>query len=364
MSSSLPAVEARNTGYMPSAAPRVSIAPMMDRTDRHYRYFMRGITRRTLLYSEMITAAAIIHGDREHLLGFSGEERPLALQLASDDPDDLSRAVEIAEAYDYDELNLNCGCPSDKVQDAHIGACLMGEPALVARLVEAMRRSTGKPVTVKHRIGIDGLESYEDLRRFVRTVREAGPHRFTVHARIAILSGLSPKENREIPPLRYEDVYALKAEFPELKIEINGGFSTIDQIAGALDRVDAVMLGRAGYDNPFLLAGADRRFFASGSPPPSRRKVIERLIPYVEAWEAAGLSPHRILRHTLGLFLGERGSRRWKQLLSPPRVLGRSGGETLRLAMTMLPAEVLDKLPLPATEVRGEPSAAKADECA
>jgi len=336
---------------------------MMDRTDRHYRYFMRGITRRTLLYSEMITAAAIIHGDREHLLGFSGEERPLALQLAADDPGDLFRAVRLAEAYDYDELNLNCGCPSDKVQDAHIGACLMAEPAMVARLVEAMRRGSGKPVTVKHRIGIDGLESYEDLRRFIRTVREAGPDRFTVHARIAVLSGLSPKENREVPPLRYEDVYALKAEFPELKIEINGGFKTIGQISAALDRVDAVMLGRAGYDNPYLLAVADRLFFASGESPQSRRQVVERLVPYVEQWEARGLPPHRVLRHTLGLFLGEHGSRRWKQLLSPPLVQRRSGGDTLRLAMSLLPAEVLDRLPPSADGGRG-PKAVEADECA
>ncbi|WP_455383176.1 tRNA-dihydrouridine synthase, partial [Salinispira pacifica] len=219
------------------------------------------------------------------------------------------------------------------------------EPVLVARLVEAMKRSTAKPVTVKHRIGIDGLESYEDLRRFVEEVRQAGPDRFTVHARIAILSGLSPKENREIPPLRYEDVYALKREFPELAVEINGGFTSLAAIGSALDNVDAVMVGRAGYDDPFFLAAADRLFFGDGAALPTRRSVIERLIPYVERWEAAGLPPHRILRHTLGLFFGQPGSRRWKQLLSPPLVLRSRGADTLRRAVELLPAEVLDSPP-------------------
>ncbi|HUX13858.1 MAG TPA: tRNA dihydrouridine(20/20a) synthase DusA [Spirochaetia bacterium] len=343
------AFDTRRASIRINKPPAISIAPMMDKTDRHYRFFMRNISRRTLLYSEMITAAAIIYGDRDHLLGFSPVEKPLSLQLAGDDPDSLEEAVAIAEAYDYDELNLNCGCPSDKVQDAHIGACLMAEPVLVARLVESMRRASSRPVTVKHRIGIDGQESYEDLRSFVQTVRKAGPDRFTVHARIAILSGLSPKENREIPPLRYEDVYALKAEFPELLIEINGGFTSLDQIARALESVDAVMVGRAAYDNPYLFADVDRLFFGETSMPPTRRQIIEHLIPYVERWEADGLSPHRILRHVLGLFLGQRGSRKWKQLLSPPLVLRMSGGETLCRALEELPDEVLDAQPFAGT---------------
>jgi tRNA-dihydrouridine synthase A len=326
-------------------APHVSVAPMMDRTDRHYRAFMRLMTRRTLLYSEMITSAAIVHGDRDHLLGFDEIERPLALQLASDDPAELALATRISEAYGYDEVNLNCGCPSDKVQEAHIGACLMAEPDLVARLVEAMRSATSKPITVKHRIGIDDLDQYEDLRRFLRIVREAGPVRFTVHARIAILAGLSPKENREVPPLRYEDVYALKQEFPDLSIEINGGFTTLDQIAEALHRVDAVMVGRAAYDNPYMFSEVDGRFFADTHVPVSRREVVEGLLPYVERWERSGLSPHRILRHTLGLFLGRPGSRKWKQLLSPPAVMRRSGVETLKAALDVLPQDILDERP-------------------
>ena len=322
---------------------RLSVAPMMDRTDRHYRSFMRLLTRRTLLYSEMITSAAIVHGDRDHLLAFDPVEHPLSLQLASDDPDELARAVALAEPYGYDELNLNCGCPSDKVQEANIGACLMATPELVARLVDAMRSASSKPVTVKHRIGIDNLDRYEDLRRFVSIVSKAGPVRLTVHARIAILSGLSPKENREIPPLRYEDVYALKSEFPELSIEINGGFLELDQVTHALERVDAVMIGRAAYDNPYLFATVDNRFFGEAVSAVSRREILERMIPYVEKWEAEGLSPHRVLRHTLGLFLGRPGSRKWKQLLSPPAVFRMSGADTLHAALRLLPADVLDE---------------------
>ena len=316
---------------------------MMDRTDRHYRSFMRLLTRRTLLYSEMITSAAIVHGDRDHLLSFDPEEHPISLQLASDDPGELAHAVALAEPYGYDELNLNCGCPSDKVQEANIGACLMATPDLVARLVDAMRSASSRPVTIKHRIGIDNLDQYEDLRRFVAIVSTAGPVRLTVHARIAILSGLSPKENREIPPLRYDDVYALKSEFPQLNIEINGGFLELDQVERALERVDAVMIGRAAYDNPYLLATVDNRFFGESASTVSRGEIIERMIPYVQKWEAQGLSPHRVLRHMLGLFLGRPGSRKWKQLLSPPAVFRMSGADTLRSALRLLPADVLDE---------------------
>lgn len=322
--------------------PPLSVAPMMDCTDRHFRYFFRTIARRPLLYTEMITSAAIVHGDRDFLLGFDPAEHPVALQLAGDDPAELGRAVEIAEPYGYDEINLNVGCPSDKVQEANIGACLMAKPDLVARLVDAIRSRTKKPVTVKHRIGIDDLDRYEDMVNFVRVVSAAGPDRFTVHARIAILAGLSPRENRTIPPLRYDDVYALKEQFPDTQIEINGGFATLQQIESALERVDGVMVGRAAYDSPYLWSEADGAIFGDFHEVPSRREVVARMIPYVERWEAAGLVPHRVLRHMLGLFAGMPGSRKWKQLLSPPEVQRHSGVATLARALELLRPNVLD----------------------
>ncbi len=239
----------------------VSVAPMMDRTDRHFRYFMRQITRRTLLYTEMVTMNAILHGDRESLLGYSEEEHPIALQLGGDDPGKLAECAKIAEDWGYDEVNLNVGCPSDRVQKGRFGACLMAYPDVVARSVEAMREACGLAVTVKHRIGVDDLDQYEDMKRFVETVARAGCDRFSVHARKAWLQGLSPKENREVPPLRYEDVYRLKDEFRDLKIEINGGIKTLAETKTHLERVDAVMIGRAAYDNPYVFAEVDREIF-------------------------------------------------------------------------------------------------------
>jgi tRNA-dihydrouridine synthase A len=294
----------------------LSIAPMMDRTDRHFRYFMRQITRCTLLYTEMITTAAIIHGDRPKLLDFSELEHPLSLQLGGDNPPDLAECARIAEDWGYDEVNLNVGCPSDRVQNGHFGACLMAEPDRVARAVAAMQRSVSIPVTVKHRIGIDERDRYEDMADFVRIVSEAGCQRFTVHARKAWLQGLSPKENRTVPPLRYEDVYRLKQEFPQLFIEINGGITTLEQVAHHRQWVDAVMIGRAAYDNPFLFATVDRDLYGQSVSPTTREQAIANLLPYIDDWVSRGGKLHAITRHILEIFAGQRGTKVWKRYLS------------------------------------------------
>lgn len=313
---------------------------MMEKTDRHYRFFMRQITRRTLLYTEMITSGAILHGHRDYLLGFEPVEHPIALQLGGDDPEELARAVRIAEAYGYDEYNLNVGCPSDRVQNAHFGACLMADPGRVRELIAAMREATDQPVTVKHRIGIDGRESYQELCEFVECVEESRPARFTVHARIAILAGLSPKENRNVPPLRYEDVHRLKRDFPHLQIEINGHIKTVEDIRRQLEGVDAVMVGRAAYDDPWLFHRMDPEFFADEAPTRNRGQVIEAVIPYMERWAAAGWPERSILRHMLGLFLGSPGTRKYKQVLSGPLRPG-GGAEALREAVSHIPDQIL-----------------------
>jgi tRNA-dihydrouridine synthase A len=296
--------------------PPLSVAPMMDRTDRHYRYFMRQITRHTLLYTEMVTSAAIIHGDRPHLLGFSPEEKPLALQVGGDNPKDLAECARVAEDFGYDEINLNVGCPSSRVQEGNFGACLMLQPERVAECVAAMRQATRIPVTVKNRIGVDERDRYEDLAQFVETVSHAGCRRFSVHARKAWLQGLSPKENRDIPPLRYEAVYRLKREFPHLQIEINGGILTLEQAQEHLKFVDAVMIGRAAYDNPYLFATADTRFFGSSSPALTRQQVVAAMLPYIDEWTSRGLKLNKITRHLLQLFAGQPGSRLWKRVLT------------------------------------------------
>jgi len=321
-------------------APPLSIAPMMEKTDRHYRYFIRQITRCTLLYTEMVTTGAIIHGDRDHLLGFSGIEHPISLQLGGDDAHELYQSVKIAEEYGYDEFNLNVGCPSDRVQNKHFGACLMATPEVVRELVSAMKSATDKPVTVKHRIGIDGRESYEEMRDFVRIVDEASPDRFTVHARIAILQGLSPKENRTIPPLRYPDVYRLKEEFPDLQIEINGGIHDLTEVAEHLRHVDAVMVGRAAYDNPWMLKDADRVLFGL-STTPTREAVVEAMIPYLELWQQNGWHPRAILRHMLGLFAFQPGARRYRRHLSGPFGDHVDGAQLLREAVAEVPGRVM-----------------------
>jgi len=318
---------------------------MMDRTDRHYRYFMRQITKHTLLYTEMITTAALLHGDRDKLLGFSAIENPLALQLGGDDPTHLAMCARLAVDWGYDEVNLNVGCPSDRVQNGHFGACLMAQPEVVARCVAAMRQATALPVTVKHRIGIDDLERYEDMANFVRIVARAGCDRFIVHARKAILHGLSPRENRTIPPLRYDDVYGLKADFPALRIEINGGITTLLQTTTHLQHVDGVMIGRAAYDHPYLFAEADALLCGDTTPPRTRRQVLAAMLPYLEDWVAQGLPPYRIVRHLLGLCAYQRAARLWKRCLSErpwvPETAVRALQEVIRLA----PDEVLDAVP-------------------
>lgn len=320
---------------------------MMDRTDRHYRYFMRQITRHTLLYTEMITTAALMHGDAKRLLAFSEVEKPLALQLGGADPAGLAHGARLAEDWGYDEVNLNVGCPSDRVKQGHFGACLMAQPEVVARGVEAMRRATSLRVTVKHRIGIDGLERYEDMERFVGVVAGAGCESFIVHARIAVLQGLSPKENRTVPPLRYDDVHRLKAAHPKLHIAINGGITTLQQAAGQLQSVDGVMIGRAAYDQPFLFALADHLFFGDAPAPPSRREVLEAMRSYLERWTADGLPPHRITRHLLGLFAHQPAARAWRRLLSERTLSADSAAAVLKTALNDLPVNVLDARPQP-----------------
>lgn len=315
----------------------LSIAPMMDRTDRHFRYLMRQITRRTLLYTEMVTSAAILHGDRQHLLGFSPEEKPLALQVGGDDPQALAECARIAEGMGYNEINLNVGCPSSRVQDGNFGACLMAQPERVAACVSAMLQATSLPVTVKHRIGIDDRDRYEDMAEFVHTVSEAGCQRFTVHARKAWLQGLSPKENRDVPPLRYGDVHRLKQEFPDLFIEINGGFTTLEQVQHQLNQVDAVMIGRAAYDNPYLFANADRDIFGEAAIVPARREIAEAMIPYIDHWVSRGLKLNKITRHMLQLFSGQPGSRAWKQILTEKSCSFSAGSEVIREALGKVP---------------------------
>lgn len=337
-------VNLQSPGVIPESNPKsiqggypLSVAPMMDRTDRHFRYFMRQITRRTLLYTEMVTSAAILHGDKEHLLGFSPEEKPLALQVGGDNPEELAECARIAEAMGYDEINLNVGCPSDRVQNGNFGACLMAQPERVARAAEAMINAVSIPVTVKHRIGIDDRDRYEDMANFVRIVSEAGCRRFTVHARKAWLKGLSPKENRDIPPLRYADVHRLKQEFPYLFVEINGGITSLEQVREQLELVDAVMIGRAAYDNPYLLATSDRDIFGEDVTPPTRHEIAEAMIAYSDRWMAKGLKLGKITRHMLQLYTGQTGSRAWKRQLTENSYLPGAGSDVVRDALANVP---------------------------
>ncbi|MGK7911913.1 MAG: tRNA dihydrouridine(20/20a) synthase DusA [Synechococcus sp.] len=300
----------------------LSLAPMMDRTDRHYRYFMRQLARRPLLYTEMVVTKAILKGDRSRLLDFSPIEHPISLQLGGDNPTELAECARIASDWGYDEVNLNVGCPSDRVQSGNFGACLMGAPDLVARCVEAMRTAVSIPVTVKHRIGIDDRDRYEDMREFVRVVADAGCTRFTVHARKAWLQGLSPKENRTVPPLRYEDVYRLKQEFPHLLIEVNGGVKTLAEVEYHLQSVDAVMIGRAAYDTPYLFATVDRDLYEESTSIPSRRDVVQGMLPYIEEWLSKGTKLNSITRHMLQLFAGQPGTRAWKREITEGLKLG------------------------------------------
>lgn len=304
----------------------LSVAPMMDWTDRHYRYFARLLSKHATLYTEMIPAGAVLYGDRTRYLqwsspyGLSKEQGDVVLQLGGADPDELAKAASYAEEYGYSEVNLNCGCPSDRVRDGSFGACLMAEPSRVKFMVEQMQKSTGLPVTVKHRTGIDGKETYEDLKTFVATVAEAGCSKFIVHARIAVLGGLSPAQNRTVPPLRYEDVYRLKQELPELTIEINGGIRNISEIYTHLKYADSVMVGREAYENPVFLAVAEQSLFTQGRPTGasvvSRKQILDRLIPYIDSERHNGTSVHHIIRHILNLMKGIRGAKRFRGVLS------------------------------------------------
>ncbi len=295
---------------------KLSIAPMLDWTDRHYRYFVRLITRHTLLYSEMVTTGALIHGDRKRFLQFNPAEHPIALQLGGSDPGALAECACMAQEWGYDEVNLNVGCPSDRVQSGRFGACLMLEPDLVAECISTMQAAVSIPVTVKHRVGIDRDDSYETLHRFVSTVAAAGCQTFIVHARNAWLQGLSPKENRDVPPLRYDIVQRLKGDFPEHEIIINGGIKSLDAAEEQLQHLDGVMIGREAYQNPWILAEADRRLFGDNHPIPSRHQIIEQLMPYAQNECSRGNPISQITRHILGLFQGQPGARAWRRHIS------------------------------------------------
>lgn len=319
---------------------------MMDCTDRHYRFMMRFLTRETLLYTEMVTTGAILFGDKPRHLDFSTAELPLSLQLGGDDPEALARCAVLAQEWGYTEVNINVGCPSDRVKNGQFGACLMARPERVAECVSAMQAQVDIPVTVKHRIGIDDLDRYGDMRNFVSTVAAAGCQRFSVHARKAWLQGLSPKQNRNVPPLRYEDVYRLKDEFPELVIEMNGGVKTLEDFDRHLERVDAVMIGRAAYDNPTLFAKVDQRYYGARERNESlvktRRELIESMFPYVESVLKTDAWLSRVTRHMHGLFNGMKGTRAWKRFMAENSYGPDANVDTLKRAMEVVPDETLD----------------------
>ncbi|MGM0575060.1 MAG: tRNA dihydrouridine(20/20a) synthase DusA [Myxococcota bacterium] len=317
----------------------LSVAPMMDRTDRHFRALMRRITRHTLLYTEMLTTGAILFGDRDHLLGYDPMERPLAFQAGGEDPEALAAAARIVEDLGYDEIDLNIGCPSDRVQSGAFGAALMTRPERVAECVATMRAAVRIPVTVKHRIGVDDLDRYEDMARFVETVSAAGADRFTVHARKAWLQGLSPKDNRNVPPLRYEDVYRLKRDFPHLVVEINGGVRSLDEVREHLRRVDAVMIGRAAWDTPWMFAEADRRIFADAHPLPTRHGVVEAMLPYAQAWVEAGGRLHHVTKPMLHLFRGCPGAKAWRRHIAENAHRDGADARVLEEALARVPRE-------------------------
>ncbi len=308
---------------------RFSIAPMMDRTDRHDRYFLRQISPSALLYTEMVTTGAILHGDTERFLKFDPAEHPVALQLGGSDPDDLARCTEIAAERGYDEVNLNVGCPSDRVQNAQFGACLMNHPELVASCIERMSGAVDVPVTVKTRIGVDDRDSWEDFRGFVETVAATGCSVFIIHARKAWLQGLSPKQNREIPPLSYETVYRLKQEYPELNVSINGGITEAPAVADHLEHVDGVMIGRAAYENPWLLAEIEEAVLG-GAPAASREAALEAYVQYIERELTRDVPLYAMARHALGLFQGQRGARAWRRHISENGPRRGAGSEVLR----------------------------------
>lgn len=315
---------------------KISIAPMVDRTDRNFRNFVRMINKDVLLYTEMITAQAILNGDLDYILGFDEVEHPIVLQIAATNPEEAYKAVKIAEKYNYDEINLNVGCPSDRVSGNMMGAYLMAFPKEVANIVKAMKEATGKPISIKHRIGIDGknilpesfertlLDKYEDMVNFINTNKETGVNKYIIHARIAILAGLDPKQNRSIPPLRYDEVYRVKKEYPDLHIEINGGIKSVKEIDEHLNYVDSVMLGREIYDNPMILTEFGKYYGKDINI--TRKEIIEKMIYYVENMERQQIRPHLFLMHAHGLFHNIRGSKAWKRAINEPK----ADSETLR----------------------------------
>ena len=305
---------------------------MMDWTDRHCRYFHRQLSARARLYTEMVTTGALLQGDPGRHLEFNDEEHPVALQVGGSEPEELARAARLGERRGYDEINLNCGCPSERVQRGAFGACLMAEPRLVADCVKAMLDAVGIPVTVKHRVGVDRREDYGFVRDFVGAVAEAGCRVFIVHARSAWLQGLSPKENREVPPLRYEVVHRLKSDFPSAAFVLNGGIASLDAAEVELARVDGVMLGRAAYHDPWLLADVDRRLFGDSGPAASREEVVARMTAYLHREVARGTAPRHVVRHVLGLYQGVRGARQWRRELSDAAVLERESADALTSA--------------------------------
>ena len=319
---------------------KISIAPMVDRTDRNFRNFVRMINKDVLLYTEMITAQAILNGDLDYILGFDEVEHPIVLQIAATNPEEAYKAVKIAEKYNYDEINLNVGCPSDRVSGNMMGAYLMAFPKEVANIVKAMKEATGKPISIKHRIGIDGknilpssfertlLDKYEDMVNFINTNKETGVNKYIIHARIAILAGLDPKQNRSIPPLRYDEIYRAKKEYPDLHIEINGGIKSVKEIDEHLNYVDSVMLGREIYDNPMILTEFGKYYGKDINI--TRKEIIEKMIYYVENMERQQLRPHLFLMHTHGLFHNIRGSKAWKRAINEPKADSRTLRDLLK----------------------------------
>jgi len=320
----------------PPLAHRLCTAPMMDCSDRHCRVFFRSLAPRAVVYSEMITTGALLHGDVPRHLDFDPAEHPVALQLGGSDPTELAACARLGERWGYDEINLNCGCPSERVQRGAFGACLMAEPDLVAHCVKAMQDAVSIPVTVKHRLGIDRVEDYDFVRRFVEHLARAGCRTFFVHARNAVLKGLSPKDNRAVPPLRYADVYRLKAELPALEIVVNGGITAWHEIEPHLARVDGVMLGRVAYHDPYLLAELDRRVF--GGVPASRGEIVRRMHRYACGQVARGASLRAIARHMLGLYQGRPGARAWRRMLSDAGGLARNDPDLLLDALERVEA--------------------------
>ena len=321
-------------------ACRLSVAPMLDWTDRHCRYFHRLLSQQTLLYTEMVTTGAIIHGKGD-FLAYSDQEHPIALQLGGSNATDLATCAKLAQERGYDEVNLNVGCPSDRVQNGRFGACLMAEPQLVADCVAAMKDVVDIPVTVKTRIGIDDHDSYEFLTDFISTVSEKGGcEQFTIHARKAWLSGLSPKENREIPPLDYERAYQLKRDFPHLVLALNGGIKTLEESKEHLQHLDGVMIGREAYQSPYILAEVDQQIFGLDQPVKKRTQVVEEMLPYIEKELAAGASLGHITRHMLGLFQSMPGARQWRRYISENAHKKGSGIEVVEAALAKIPKEL------------------------